>query len=139
MKLTAPTPAPSPATDFTIRNIDIAVKKAPATGLLKCLVTSTVTAIVAIPEITAPTMLSAPPRATPASRARPSSSAMSASASGGCGPGGRCCNPAGRASTLAIRVIPRGEGAEVRPSGRPPPRPLDGPVTTTGFPPPGGR
>ena len=69
MKFTAPTLAPRLATASTIRNIEIAVKNAPATGLLKWRVTTTVRPIVATAETAAPTRFRAPPRATPASPA----------------------------------------------------------------------
>ena len=48
MKLTSPTHAPSPATVSTIRKSEIAVKKAPATGLLYSRVITTVSTSVVI-------------------------------------------------------------------------------------------
>ena len=60
-----------PAADSMIRNSEIAVKKAPATGLVKCLVITTVTARVVTAATAAPTRFSAPPRATSFSRGDP--------------------------------------------------------------------
>src|SRR5215467_11708911 len=50
-----------------MRKAEVAVKNAPATGLLNCLVTSRVTTRVLTPATAAPRRFSAPPRATWAS------------------------------------------------------------------------
>lgn len=71
MKLTSPTYAPRLEPDSTIRNSEIAVKNAPATGLLKCLVITTVTARLVTAATPAPTRFSVLPRATSASRCCP--------------------------------------------------------------------
>ena len=68
MKLTSPTHAPSPAADSTIRNSEIAVKKAPATGLLYSRVITTVSARVVSAATRAPIRFRALPRATSFSR-----------------------------------------------------------------------
>ena len=68
MKLTSPTHAPSPAADSTIRKSEIAVKKAPATGLLYSRVITTVSASVVTAATRAPTRFRALPRATSFSR-----------------------------------------------------------------------
>ena len=68
MKLTSPTHAPSPAADSTIRNSEIAVKKAPATGLLYSRVITTVSARVVTAATRAPIRFRALPRATSFSR-----------------------------------------------------------------------
>ncbi len=68
MKLTSPTHAPSPAADSTIRNREIAVKKAPATGLVYSRVMTTVSTRVVTAATKAPIRFSALPRATSFSR-----------------------------------------------------------------------
>src|ERR1700677_411530 len=68
MKYTVPVAAPRLATASTIRNSDMAVKKAPAAALLKVLAMITVSATVPRPATAAPTRLSRPPLATSASR-----------------------------------------------------------------------
>ena len=68
MKYTVPVAAPRLATASTIRNSDMAVKKAPATALLKLRVMTTVSATVLTAGDPAPTRLSTLPRATSVSR-----------------------------------------------------------------------
>src|SRR5215472_17090498 len=58
------------ATDRTITNAEVAVKNAPATGLLKCLVTRTVVSTPATAEIAAPARLRVLPRPTSARGSR---------------------------------------------------------------------
>ena len=68
MKYAVPVAAPRLATASTIRNSDVAVKKAPTAALLKLRVMITVNATVLSPATPAPTRLSRPPRATSVSR-----------------------------------------------------------------------
>src|SRR5262249_20741920 len=113
-----PTLAPRLATASTIRNAEVAVKKAPAIGLLNCLVTRTVTPRVVAAETPAPIRFSVPPRATSASWAGPP-------LPGRAGPPGRCVAaaglpflaPAGGALTLPSCAATRGVPGEGRGSG----------------------
>src|SRR5581483_11425369 len=93
-----------------IRNSDSALKNAPATGLLKCLVTITVTPTVATPENAAPARFSVLPRATPASRFLPASAAggrvgAAMALSGVASPPGEVAG-GGTARVLAVRACP---------------------------------
>src|ERR1039457_1866119 len=97
MKLTSPTHAPSPATVSTIRKSEIAVKKAPATGLLYSRVITTVSARVVIAATRAPIRFRALPRATSLSRGP--AGLESGRAAGNAGVSGRAAS--GMAATMS--------------------------------------